>query len=253
VIPLRDDVPSRTVPLVNYALVAMNAVFFLMELGLGEGLERFVYRAAVVPVLFTRGDGGLSVGDTVASLLMPELSMRVLIAMFLHAGWAHILGNMLYLWIFGDNVEDRMGHVRYLVFYLACGWAAAYAHIWSDPNSKIPSLGASGAIAGVLGAYFTLYPRARVVTLLPLGFFAQLVQLPAVFFLGFWFLQQFLAGAWSLAVKTAQGGGVAWFAHIGGFVAGLLLVWVFQRPARRPPARDAWWEDTYRGRRVRGW
>jgi membrane associated rhomboid family serine protease len=253
VIPLRDDVPSRSVPLVNYALVAMNALFFLMELSLGQGLERFVYRAAVVPVLYTGGDGALSLGETVSSLLAPELSMRVLLAMFLHAGWAHFLGNMLYLWIFGDNVEDRMGHLRYLVFYLACGWAASYAHIWSDPNSRIPSLGASGAIAGVLGAYFTLYPHARVVTLLPLGFFSQLVQLPAVFFLGFWFLQQFLSGALSLAVKTAQGGGVAWWAHIGGFVAGLLLVWVFQRPGRRPPARDAWWEATHRGRRVRGW
>jgi membrane associated rhomboid family serine protease len=254
VIPLRDDVPSRTVPLVNYALVAINALFFLMELGLGEGLESFVMRAAVVPVLYTHGDGGLSVGEAVSSLLVPALSLRVLLAMFLHAGWAHFLGNMLYLWIFGDNVEDRMGHGRYLVFYLVCGWAASIAHIWSDPNSRLPSLGASGAIAGVLGAYFTLYPRARVVTLLPLGFYAELIQLPAVFFLGFWFVQQFLAGALSLAVRTAQGGGgVAWWAHIGGFVAGLVLVWVLQRPARRPPARDQWWEDNYRGRRVRGW
>jgi membrane associated rhomboid family serine protease len=252
-IPLRDDVPSRRVPVVNYALIALNGLLFMLELGMGAGIERFFYQAAVIPALFTGSDHSLSAGELLVTSLYPDLGFRVLISMFLHGGWAHFLGNMLYLWIFGDNVEDRMGHVRYLMFYLICGWTASYAHIWSDPASTVPSIGASGAIAGVLGAYITLYPHARVVTLLPLGLFMQLTQIPAVFFLGLWFLQQFLSGTLSLTVETAQTGGVAWWAHIGGFAAGFVLVWVFARPARRPAQRDAWWERSYRGRRLRGW
>jgi membrane associated rhomboid family serine protease len=252
-IPLRDDVPSRSVPFVNYALIALNVFAFVLELGMGERLERFFFQAAVIPALFTGGDRALDPIEAVATTLQPELFSRVLVSMFLHGGFAHIIGNMLYLWIFGDNVEDRMGHFRYLVFYLLCGWAASYAHIWSSPDSRVPSIGASGAIAGVLGAYLTLYPHARVVTLLPLGLFTQLIKLPALLFLGFWFLQQFLYGAASLTERTAQTGGVAWWAHIGGFAAGLVLVWVFRSQKRAPRARDAWWEQQYRGRRVRGW
>jgi membrane associated rhomboid family serine protease len=251
-IPLRDDVPSRSVPFVNYGLIALNAAFFVAELGMGEGLGSFFLRAAVIPVLYTGRDTVLGAGEVLRTSLDPALGGRVLLAMFLHGGWAHFLGNMLYLWIFGDNVEDRMGHLRYLIFYLLCGWTASYAHIWSDPTSRLPSIGASGAIAGVLGAYLTLYPRARVVTLLPLGLFTQLVQVPAVFFLGFWFLQQFLSGALALAGPTAFTGGVAWWAHIGGFVAGLLLVWLFESRSRRPPRRDKWWEDSYPRYRMRG-
>jgi len=255
VIPLRDDVPSRTVPFVNYGLIAINALAFIYELGLGEGLQRFVFRAAVVPVLFTGPDHALSLLEVITTTFDPSTGSRVLVAMFLHGGWAHLLGNMLYLWIFGDNVEDRLGHGRYIVFYLLCGWTASYAHVWSDPSSRLPSLGASGAIAGVLGAYITLYPHARVVTLLPLGIFMQLIQIPALFFLGLWFLQQFLAGALTLSVRTAQtGGGVAWWAHIGGFAAGFILVWLFQKPSRRPPVRDDWWQREYGSRRrLRGW
>lgn len=251
-IPLRDDVPSRSVPFVNYGLIALNLGFFVMELGMGERIERFFFQAAVIPSLYTGPDRALGAAEVLTTTVNPELGLRTLMSMFLHGGWAHFLGNMLYLWIFGDNIEDRMGHLRYLVFYLLCGWAASYAHIWSSPASRIPSIGASGAIAGVLGAYLTLYPHARVVTLLPLGIFTQLVQIPAVFFLGFWFLQQFLSGAMSLTEKTAQTGGVAWWAHIGGFVAGFALVWLFARPERKA-RRDSWWEDEYRGRRVRGW
>lgn len=252
-IPLRDDVPSRSVPFVNYALIALNGLLFMIELGMGARIERFFYEAAVIPALFTGRDHALSPGEILATSLYPATGFRLLISMFLHGGWAHFLGNMLYLWIFGDNVEDRLGRLRYLLFYLICGWTASYAHIWSDPASTVPSIGASGAIAGVLGAYMVLYPHARVVTLLPLGLFTQLVKIPAVFFLGFWFLQQFLSGALSLTAQTAQTGGVAWWAHIGGFAAGLVLVWVLARPERRPPGRDAWWEDRQRGRRVRGW
>jgi membrane associated rhomboid family serine protease len=242
-IPLRDDVPSRTVPFVNYALIAINAVLFFFELSLGERLERFVFAAAVVPSLYTGGDGALAIPEILWTSLDPSLGGRVLIAMFLHGGWAHLLGNMLYLWIFGDNVEDRMGHFRFLLFYLLCGWAASYAHIWAQPSSPMPSLGASGAIAGVLGAYITLYPSARVLTMIPLGIFLHMARIPAVFFLGFWFLQQFLSGALTLKVATAQSGGVAWWAHIGGFAAGFVLVWIFQSRKRRPPQRDHdWWD-----------
>jgi len=253
-IPLRDDVPSRTFPYVNYGLIALNAAAFLFELSLGRGLERFVRMNAVVPAQYTGHDGALQVSEILATSVDPALGGSVLLSMFLHAGLAHFGGNMLYLWIFGDNVEDRMGHARYLVFYLLCGWAASYAHIWSSPSSAMPSLGASGAIAGVLGAYISLYPHARVVTLIPLGFFTDLVQIPAFFFLGFWFLQQFLSGALSLSVRTAETGGVAWWAHIGGFAAGFALVWIFTAGRKSPPVGDPWWEDGgYRGRRVRGW
>jgi membrane associated rhomboid family serine protease len=252
-IPLRDDIPSRTTPWVNYALIATNALFFLYELQLGLRLDRFLMSAAVIPDLYTGADDSLSPLEVLTTSLHPELGVRVLASMFLHGGWAHILGNMLYLWIFGDNVEDRMGHVRYIVFYLLCGWAASYAHIWSSPASPIPSIGASGAIGGVLGAYIALYPQARVVTFLPLGFFSQLVQVPAVFFLGFWFLQQFVSGALSLTA-TQTGGGVAWWAHIGGFAAGFALVGLFQQRERRPRARDDWWSTSHPPpRRVRGW
>jgi rhomboid family protein len=252
-IPLRDDVPSRTFPFVNYGLIAINAVFFMLELGMGADLERFVMRATVIPALFSGPDRIFEARDVAYSLIDSELRTRVLLSMFLHGGWAHLLGNMLYLWIFGDNVEDRCGHVKYLIFYLLCGYAATLAHIWADPRSRIPSLGASGAIAGVLGAYIVLYPHARVVTLLPLGLFTQLVQLPAVFFLGFWFLQQFLLGVAESGAPRNSGGGVAWWAHIGGFVAGLVLVWFFQRTKRKPRSRDEWWDGRYSMPRARGW
>jgi rhomboid family protein len=251
-IPLRDDVPSRTYPVVNVALIALNALAFLWELGLGPGLERALYHVAVVPVLFTGGEhfGLLRV---IGSALDPALAFRVFLSMFLHGGFAHLLGNMLYLWIFGDNVEDRMGHGGYLVFYLLCGWLATYAHILSEAGSRIPSIGASGAIAGVLGAYFVLYPHARVVVAWPppLLFFLPLMQLPAILVLGFWFVQQFLFGLFSLGAATAGTGGVAFWAHAGGFLVGLVLVTVFARAKRRPTARDLWFEDPRYRRRPR--
>ncbi len=158
-IPLRDDVPARTFPVVNVTIIVLNVVFFLMELGLGRQLQGFLFQAAVVPVLFTPDHAGAaSVLEILLASLSPALGLRVLLSMFLHGGWLHIGGNMLYLWVFGDNVEDRMGHGRYAVFYLLCGWAATYAHILSQPASRMPSIGASGAIAGVLGAYLALYP-----------------------------------------------------------------------------------------------
>jgi membrane associated rhomboid family serine protease len=243
-IPLHDDIEARTFPFVNYTLIALNVLAFVLELGMGPDLPRFLYQASVVPSLYTGPDHSLSAIELVTTTLNPDLGLRVLFSMFLHGGWLHLIGNMLYLWIFGDNVEDRVGHFKYLVFYLACGWAASYAHIWASPASRLPSIGASGAIAGVLGAYLTLYPHAQVVTLLPLGFFTQVVKIPAPFFLGFWFLQQFLMGAMSLGVTTAETGGTAWWAHIGGFVTGLVLVRVLGGTRRRRPVpRDQWWQD----------
>lgn len=243
-IPLRDDVPSRSFPIVNLTLIGLNTLAFLLELGMGPGVERFFLRAAVVPALFSGDDGSLALAEVLVGTLQPDLFRRVLTSMFLHGGILHFLGNMLYLWIFGDNVEDRLGHLRYLVFYLLCGWIASFAHIWAEPLSLLPAIGASGAIAGVLGAYLLLYPHARVVALLPLGLFAPLVQIPAVFFLGFWFLQQFLLGTMS---GPSQAGGVAVWAHIGGFVAGFALVGVFQNSSRRPaPQRHTWWRDAPR-------
>ena len=237
-IPLKDGVTARRFPLVNLALIGLNLAAFVFELRLGpHRLGRFIDRAAVLPVLYTGADHALSPVDAVVTSFDPDLGRRVLLSMFLHGGWAHLLGNMLYLWIFGDNVEDRLGHLRYLAFYLLCGWTASYAHIWSQPVSSVPSIGASGAIAGVLGAYITLYPRARVMTLVPLGFVMPLVQLPAAVFLALWFVQQFLLSAFDLVAPPGQGGGIAWWAHIGGFAAGFVLVWLFRKPARRTPSR----------------
>ena len=162
----------------------------------------------------------------------------VFTSMFLHGGWLHLIGNMLYLWIFGNNIEDAMGHVRYLIFYLVCGVAASFSHILSDAQSVIPSIGASGAISGVLGAYLLLYPRAKVLVLVPLGFFTQLMHIPASIVLGLWFLLQLL----SSAMSGGQGGGVAWWAHIGGFVAGVLLVALFKKRKVRffnPPVQPS--------------
>ena len=243
-IPLRDDVPARTYPIVNVALIALNVLFFLWELSLGPALEPALMRLAVVPALFTGRDGILGPVDLLVTAIDPSLASRTLFSMFLHGGFAHILGNMLYLWIFGDNVEDRLGHGRYLVFYLASGWLASYAHIFFEGRSAVPAIGASGAIAGVLGAYFLLYPRARVVIAWPppLLFFLPLMQVPALIVLGLWFLQQFLFGLGSLALPSEEGGGVAFWAHAGGFVAGMVLVRLFARTDRRPVARDYWWE-----------
>jgi membrane associated rhomboid family serine protease len=217
--PIRDLNRSRRVPVVNSLLIGANAVFFVYELMLGPRLEGFVREAAFVPErFFSPGGPGL-----------PAELGSALLSMFLHGGWAHFLGNMLFLWIFGDNVEDRLGHLRYLVFYLLAGYAATFAHAFAASSSAVPAIGASGAISGVLGAYVFLYPRARIVTLVFLGFFIQTVELPALVYLPLWFLMQFLQGLASLGVpEAAGGGGVAWFAHIGGFVAGPLLLWLLK-------------------------
>jgi rhomboid family protein len=229
-IPLRDLNPSRTRPVVTILLIAANAFLFLFELSLGPNIQPFILHAAFVPARYLGGGapGGLGAGFTSA-----------LLSMFLHGGWAHFLGNMLFLWIFGDNVEDRLGHLRFLVFYLASGFAATAAQTLVAPDSRIPMIGASGAISGVLGAYLFLYPRARIVSLVFLGIFIQVMQVPAVVFLPIWFLIQFFSGLASLGASAAQGG-VAFFAHIGGFLAGPLLLLVLGGRRPSPSAPLSW-------------
>jgi membrane associated rhomboid family serine protease len=232
VIPLRDLNPRRRPPFVTVGLIVANAALFLYELSLGpQGLETFLFDTAFVPArLF--GEGGGSLGFEGASILL---------SMFLHGGWAHFLGNMLFLWVFGDNIEDELGHLRFVAFYLLAGYGAALAHAFANTHSALPAIGASGAIAGVLGAYLVLHPRAPIVTLVFLGFFITTVRVPALVYLPIWFLIQFVSGVASLgaATDTAATGGVAWFAHIGGFVAGPLLLFLLRQRGRagRPPPR----------------
>jgi membrane associated rhomboid family serine protease len=219
-IPLRDVIPSRSTPVVTVALIVVNALAFLYEISLPEeALNEFVVYWGLVPAAFSW--------------------VAVFTSMFLHGGFLHFAGNMLYLWIFGDNVEDRMGHGRFLTFYLLCGTAAALAQTVLEPGSPIPMVGASGAIAGVMGAYFVLYPHSRIVTLVPIFFFIQIIEVPAIFFLGIWFLMQFVSGVGSIATATGEpAGGIAFWAHVAGFVAGLASVMVFSRRERQ---RVEWW------------
>jgi membrane associated rhomboid family serine protease len=240
-IPIKDDIPSRSYPIVNVTLIVINVIAFLFELSLGDKLELFLRTYGVVPIKYFYS--GIRLED--GSVFLFSLEDRIIplfTSMFLHGGWLHLISNMLYLWIFGDNVEDRMGHGRYLLFYILCGLAAAGAHIITNSESEIPTIGASGAIAGVLGGYFVLYPYARVVVVIPILFFWDVMKLPALIVLGFWFVTQLFQGTLALAVETTATGGVAWWAHIGGFVFGMIAVNIFKRKSRRPIYRDIWWE-----------
>jgi membrane associated rhomboid family serine protease len=227
VIPLRDHNPSRTVPFVTYGLIALNALVFFYQASLGAGGETFIKQYGLVPYYLTQD-------------IYRDSYVTLFTSMFLHGGFLHIAFNMWSLHIFGDNVEDALGHVRYLVFYLLTGLCAAGAQILVDPASTVPMVGASGAISGVLGAYLRLYPRARIVTLIPVFVLLLMRELPAVLFIVIWFLLQLFGGIGSLGITG--GGGIAFFAHIGGFLGGLALVFVlgarphdsggFQRPRR---------------------
>jgi membrane associated rhomboid family serine protease len=219
-LPLRDVNPTRTFPLVTIAIIAVNVLVFIYELILGPQLEGFVQSWAIIPYEITHGV------DLPPASIQP-IYLTLITAMFLHGGIVHIAGNMLFLWIFGNNIEDAMGSLRFIVFYLLCGLVAAFAQIAVGPNSDIPNIGASGAIAGVLGAYLLLFPRAEVQTLVFLGFFVRLVRLPALLFLGLWFVLQLFSGVAGLGMEAT--GGVAWFAHIGGFIAGIVLINIFRR------------------------
>ncbi|MGD8814990.1 MAG: rhomboid family intramembrane serine protease [Anaerolineales bacterium] len=221
--PLRDSIRSRNFPIVNWILIVASVLVFLLEqaieFGFGEvAFERFLTLFSLVPSEF--------------SLLNPFAYIPIFTSMFLHGGWFHLISNMWILFIFGDNVEDRMGRLRYLIFYLVSGFAAGLTHVVFSSNSNLPTVGASGAIAGVLGAYMILFPRARVVTLIPLFILPWFVEIPAIIYLGVWFLSQISSGLLSIGAMTPFGG-IAWWAHIGGFLFGLLLVRVF---APRPKA-----------------
>jgi membrane associated rhomboid family serine protease len=219
-IPLRDVIPSRTKPGVTITLIVLNVLVFLLQLSLSErGQDAFIYAFGMVPAYFS--------------------FFTMLTSMFVHGGLAHIGGNLLFLWIFGDNVEDRLGHARFLFFYLLCGVIAALSQLMIDPDSTVPMVGASGAIAGVMGAYLVLYPHSRVLMLFPFPIF--LFELPAVVFLGIWFFVQFLNGIGQLPIfqQDQISGGVAFWAHVAGFAAGLVLVLLMRRPER---TRVEWWD-----------
>ena len=213
-IPLRDVVPSRTTPYITITIIALNALAWLFELSLPhEVLNEFIRVYGVVPAAFR--------------------APTLITSMFLHGSWSHVLGNMWYLWIFGDNVEDRVGHGRFIVFYLLCGMTAALGQIAVGPHSTLPTIGASGAIAGVMGAYFVLYPRSRVLTLIP-WIFLQIVELPAIVLLGFWFVMQLFSAGTIAMTTSSSGGGVAFAAHVVGFLAGMGGVFLFKKRALDP-------------------
>lgn len=215
-IPIRDDNPTERFPIVTVSLLAVNILVFGWQFLLGPKAQLVVFSFGAVPYEITHG----------VSVYRPvyiPTSLTLITSMFVHGGFLHLAGNMLYLWIFGNNVEDRMGRFRFLIFYLICGLAAVLTHVLISPDSRVPMVGASGAISGILGAYLLMFPHARVLTVIPIFFYVRVVHLPAVFLIGFWILMQVINGVVSLKVE----GGVAWFAHIGGFVAGLLLVRLF--------------------------
>src|SRR6476660_4827046 len=217
-IPLRDVIPSRTTPYITITIIALNGLAWLYELSLPhEALNDFLAVFGVVPAYFS--------------------APTLITSMFLHGSWSHVLGNMWYLWIFGDNVEDRVGHGRFIVFYLLCGIGAALGQVAIDPASTMPTIGASGAIAGVMGAYFVLYPHSRVLTLIP-WIFLQIVELPAIVLLGFWFVMQLFSAGTIAMTTSSRGGGVAFAAHVVGFVVGMGAVFLFKKRTLDP------WDQT---------
>lgn len=222
-IPLKDDNPARTFPIVTILIIAINIFVFFYTVSLEEAARNnLVNLYGATPYELMHGIGFKK------GFYLP-IVVTIITSMFLHGGLFHLISNMLYLWIFGNNVEDSMGHLRFIFFYLICGALAVFAHAVISHESMLPMIGASGAISGVLGAYLILFPRAKVLTLLPLGFYIQIVKVPALFVLGFWIVVQVVNGALSIG---GSGGGVAWFAHIGGFLVGILLIGFFRRKER---------------------
>ena len=217
-IPIRDQIPTRRVPIINYLLIAANIGVFLFMYLAGSYEETLTYEFALIPYNFVTH---LNIGNI----------SDIFTSMFMHAGLAHIAGNMLYLWIFGDNIEDSMGHAKYLLFYLVGGTVASLTHIITNPGSQIPTVGASGAIAAVLGAYLVLYPQSRVLTIIPLGFFIRMTMVPASIVLGMWFVLQLFSGVLSLGGPDV--GGVAFWAHIGGFLAGVVMAKLMGKQRRQ--------------------
>ena len=244
-LPIRDDVDSERFPFVNYAIIVACVIAFIVEMQAPQGAEEFVREYGMIPIRVTHPSESRFLFETVnergrVERQVIELNssippwMTLITCMFLHGGLMHIIGNMWFLYIFGDNVEDRFGHIGYAVMYLISGLSAGIMHIAADQNSFIPTVGASGAIAGVMGAYLLLFPRAVVLTLLPLGVFTRLIPIPAPVFLGFWFLFQVLSGFQT----SPESGGVAWWAHVGGFAAGFLMTAILNNTGGlNPPAR----------------
>jgi membrane associated rhomboid family serine protease len=232
-IPLKDDVPSQSTPIVTLTLIGLNVAVFLYQLSLQMGMDASAQRAAVEFI----GEFGLTpcrlTGDCRVPMDAPQPVLTMLTSMFLHGGFLHLGGNMLYLWIFGDNVEDTLGHARFALLYLGSGTGAALAQTIVNPASGVPMVGASGAVSGVLGAYLLLFPYASVLTLVTFGFFWRFIRLPALVVLGLWILLQFLSGYLSLGAAADAGGGVAFFAHIGGFFVGMALLFVLRPRASR--------------------
>jgi membrane associated rhomboid family serine protease len=233
--PIRDSNPSGTFPYVTIIIIAANVLVWFYELALGQRVDRFITEYGLTPIRFVyfhRFAGGLT-----DNALVPLIT-----SIFMHGGWMHIIGNMWFLWIFGDNIEDRLGHFRYLIFYFLCGIGAALIHVLSDPTSRIPTIGASGAISGVLGAYLVSFPHAKVHTLLILFVIIKFVELPAFLFLIFWFVFQFIQGAAQLAGGQDMGG-TAYWAHMGGFVVGIVLLRIMPK---NPDRRRLSWADERR-------
>jgi membrane associated rhomboid family serine protease len=226
-LPIRDTIPARRTPFGTWLIIAINSAVFMFELMMPDPvLQAFFYYFGIVPARYTHPEWAVWVG------LPLDDYWPFVTSMFLHGGWLHIIGNMWTLWIFGDNVEDRMGTMRYLIFYFICGLAAGLVHLFTNPSSTLPTVGASGAIAGVLGAYFLLFPKARVLTLIPLFFLPLFVEIPAITYLGFWVLSQVFSGVLSLGLPEDVGG-IAFWAHVGGFVAGAALHWLFVKGDQR--------------------
>jgi len=221
-IPLRDTQPSSSTPIVTIGIIVVNVLVFLHQVSLDPyESNHFIARYAVIPDRFQYSD--------------------VITSMFMHGGWMHLIGNMWFLWIYGDNVEDVLGHGKSLVFYLLCGIAAALFHVLMSPYSRVPTLGASGAIAGVMGAYLLEFPHARIITLVPIFVFFTTMEIPAVFMLLYWFAIQIFSGFGSMSYANAARGGVAWFAHIGGFLVGMLLIKILATNPRYRYRRDLQW------------
>jgi membrane associated rhomboid family serine protease len=238
-IPIRDTIPARNPPIATWTLIVVNAVVFLLELTMAPPeLEYFARLFGIVPARYMHAEWAAAVG------LSPATYWPFLTSMFLHASGLHLLGNMWALWIFGDNVEDRMGPGRFVAFYLICGLIAAIVHVVTNPDSTLPTLGASGAIAGVMGAYFLLFPHSRIIVMFPLLFLPLFFELPAVAYLAVWALSQVFSGSLSRAVASTTGG-IAWWAHVGGFAAGLILQFFFVRRGRdyRRLARDEYGDE----------
>lgn len=216
-IPIRDTISSKNHPVVTYTLIAMNIAVFLLQLTQGPGLDRFVYIHGLVPARYT-------VAQVAEYFTLGQQMFSFFSYMFLHGGFWHLLGNMWSLYIFGDNVEDRLGSIRYAVFYVLCGATSGVSHLLLNPMSNVPTIGASGAIAGVMGAYFILYPGAKILTLIPIVFIPLFFEIPAFVFLGIWFLIQFLSAA---GTSGRMASGIAWWAHVGGFVSGMIFLKLF--------------------------